>query len=198
MKKIVMCLSVAAVLGGALFAQEAKWHQNQILKVNNANNAAATSQDAGQALIGFEGGYDRLWNGDYGYNTANYGVKLGYIFNDNRAYIAYNRNSDMKDTLLGVDVKTTLQKVILGFETAYPLADSVSLIAGANVGYARLEAKSSLLKATDSGLAVGVKIGGLYNINNNNEIEFGFKAGGHFFDETVWNAGAYVGYNLKF
>jgi hypothetical protein len=201
MKKV---LGLLIFLFGALFAQEAKWHPNDLIGISTKPDDPNLERTAG-FLVGIEAGYERVW-GNYGflgeaigYNTVNYGVKIGYALKgDNRIYLSYSRNTDMEDKEGSYTSTTTLQKVSLGLEGIYPASSNFGIIAGGLLGWAKGDTDDSDGDSySESAFAVGVKVGGIINIGTHNEIEFGIKAGGSFFEETAWNAGAYVGYNFK-
>jgi hypothetical protein len=198
-KSFILLLALAGIMG----AQEAKWHPNDLLRSAPSEEQKAASKDAGKWLVGIEAGYERVWDSWYGYNTANYGIKFGYILQDNnRIYLNYNRNTDMEEEIGSAKATATLQKVLLGLESVSYATANFGIIYGGAIGWAYLsgEAKSNSIsvKVSESALAVGLKVGGIYSIGEHNEIEFGVKAGGSFFEETEWNAGAYAGYSFKF
>ncbi|MDR2081980.1 MAG: hypothetical protein LBP54_08895 [Campylobacteraceae bacterium] len=200
MKKVLIFM----LFIGTIFAQEAKWHPNELIGYSSLQDAGINEID--RWFVGVETGYERVW-GDYGfdyksvsYNTVNYGIKVGYtLYGNNRIYLNYNRNTDMDDNNATHATTTTLQKLLLGIENVRYINDGFGIITGGVVGLAKGDTKwSNGDNDEESALALGVKIGGIINIGIHNEIEFGVKAGGSLFEEIVWNANAYAGYNFRF
>ncbi|MDR2789639.1 MAG: hypothetical protein LBB59_01485 [Campylobacteraceae bacterium] len=198
MKKILIFMLFVS----AIFAQEAKWHQNELI----GQPQDADIDEIDRWFVGVEAGYERVW-GDFGfgfdsvsYNTVNYGIKFGYtLYGDNRIYLNYNRNTDMEDDNATHTTKTTLQKLLLGIDGVRYINESFGIITGGAVGWAQSNTKwSDGGRDKESAFTIGAKVGGIINIGAHSEIEFGLKAGGSLFEETVWNANAYAGYNFKF
>jgi hypothetical protein len=131
-KSFILLLALAGFLG----AQETKWHPNDLIRSSVSEEQKATiGEDAGKWLVGVEAGYERVWDSWYGYNTANYGVKFGYILNDNsRIYLNYNRNTDMKDEIGSAKATATLQKVMLDVESITPATANLGVVYGGAIG----------------------------------------------------------------
>jgi hypothetical protein len=200
MKKILIFMLFVSVI----FAQESKWHPNELIGYSSPQNTDLNEID--RWFVGIETGYEKVW-GDYGfdyksvsYNTVNYGIKVGYtLYGDNRIYLNYNRNTDMEDDNVTHTTTTTLQKLLIGIENVCHISNNFGIITGGVVGWAKGDTKwSDGDNNEESALAIGIKVGGIVSIGIHNEIELGFKVGGSFFEETVWNANAYAGYNFKF
>ncbi|MDR2100697.1 MAG: hypothetical protein LBP40_07735 [Campylobacteraceae bacterium] len=200
MKKVLILMLFIS----AIFAQEARWHPNELIKNQSPQNTNLKEID--RWFVGIEAGYERVW-GDYGfdfksvnYNTINYGVKVGYtLYGKSRIYLNYNRNTDMEDKNSTHATTTTLQKLLLGVEGVSRVNNNFGIITGGVVGLAKGDTKwSDGSDNEEYALALGVKVGGLVSMGAHNEIEFGVKVGGSLFEESVWNAGIYVGYNFKF
>lgn len=149
----------------------------------------------------------------------NLGLKIGYIITDNhRVYGAYGYGSPHKFTDEdGVTLKMPTHKFLFGYDFTPQIREAWRGVLGFYTGYTfgKLKAggKDFSTSANHGGFAYGAKIGLLYEINENNEIEFGtrveqlrFKEKNHYVgkDMTVGvkpthtNFGLYMGYAYKF
>nr|MBP3724373.1 hypothetical protein [Campylobacter sp.] len=170
------------------------------------------------------------------------GLKVGYDFDLWRIYGAYNHNFEAKDSVafigpaLGISVaeelKYSTNDFLIGADWT-PKFNIAGLdfkaILGAFAGISKIDVEyfaqdSVAIHTSDysqNGFIYGLKLGGIYEINQNNEIEFGLK-----FDQAKYsdkdfqikeciggtciqipttakdakrtNIGVFVGYNYKF
>ncbi|RKO64379.1 hypothetical protein CKA54_05690 [Campylobacter sp. P255] len=162
------------------------------------------------------------FNGDLEGNIPVFGLKIGYRLNENhRLYGAYNYSSELSDVInvsrLKIDGEFTTHKFLLGYDFTPKIFEKTRAVLGLYGGYARTDMtlKTSLLSISQDfdGYTYGAKIGALYELNQANEIEFGFKAeqthyntrnfyqstvGSNFYDPKQTNYGLYLGYTYKF
>jgi hypothetical protein len=115
-----------------------------------------------------------------------------------RTHISYSRLAGIKDTISDTKVKAILQKITISIENVEPIINNIFFLLGGNMGWIKGEAKFNGGKEKENAFTGGIKVGILYNINIQNEIELGTKLNANFFEEVVCDAGAYVGYNFKF
>lgn len=200
-----------------------------------ASSFATTSALADGAFMGIESDYsfikakykdedgdivgDSIKSGQLGL-----GVKAGYDFDDYRVYASYgydftaskNRSYDegyVKD-------KWKKHTFLLGADYTPKIGANFKFLVGAYTGFSRLSVKEAWAdvkngKVTETGnnnfnktgWVIGSKVGGIYEINANNAVEFGYKA-----DYTKYgkvekaeitklketNHGIYAGYTYKF
>ncbi|MGH1601252.1 outer membrane beta-barrel protein [Campylobacter majalis] len=153
------------------------------------------------------------------------GLKAGYDFGVWRAYGAYIY--DFQASKNGADSteiwtnKWITHKFIVGTDYTPQVASGFKALVGAYAGLSIMKVdrtwtefnaagavdESGTDKLSFTGYLIGAKVGGIYEINANNEIEFGYK-----FDRTDYgssskhrvsdmketNHGIYLGYNYKF
>ncbi|MDR0407996.1 MAG: hypothetical protein LBH45_03660 [Campylobacteraceae bacterium] len=157
---------------------------------------------------------------DYSDSVFNYGVKAGWYFRDSdmRVYAMFEKNTKAEDTDYDIKFSNEITKVLIGYDAAVvKISENSRLLTGVNLGYAKLKSIVGDHSASYNGIDFGGKVGILYDINNNNEIEFGLKVNCSVFEEkkagerkignTYYDvdilpiqvkAGLYVGYNYKF
>lgn len=146
-------------------------------------------------------------------NGFNLGAKLGYRFTENhRMY--FNIGSDMGLSIPddGGDVDISTMRYILGYDFTPSITDSFRGVLGLYAGYTTLKTKFNFLGATENinygGVVGGVKVGAMYEINANNELELGLKYEGMNLENTTelalksepkpTNLHLYVGYAYRF
>ena len=166
------------------------------------------------------------------------GLKVGYDFDLWRVYGAINHNFEAKDSLavvgpaLGLPILEELKwsgnDFVLGADWTpkFNLAGlDFKAILGAFAGISKIDVKYFAQDGADTmtsdysqdGFIYGLKLGGIYQINQNNEIEFGLKYDKAKYDDKNialnmsgtlapmtakdtkrTNLGVFVGYNYKF
>lgn len=204
-----------------------------LLKAVVATSLVASFVCADGAFVGFEAGYDKSslkdkWNdNDPAYSYSNkykdgqfgLGVKGGYDFGMFRAYGEYFYKFKAKDDIVDEDDDTVelswkSHNFLVGGDFTPSLTDNFKFALGVYTGVSRINLKAQnpatneSVKQNDTGWIIGGKIGGIYELNQNNEIEFGFKTDytrykKHTEEEgnarfTATNTGFYLGYNYKF
>lgn len=180
------------------------------------------------AFIGIDTDYSfrsehKIKNGDdenVKFNDGQFGVglKAGYDFDGFRVYAKYSYDpkaskyfSDAKE-----DVKWETHKFVVGADYTPAINDDFKFVAGGYAGYVRqnfnLRPNNSKYNENFSinGIVLGAKVGGIYNIDKHNEIEFGYNIeyakysnkalldGGASNNHYETNHGLYLGYNYKF
>lgn len=152
-------------------------------------------------------------------NPLRLGIKGGYDFDDYRVYGGYYYQTKSKYSFSNKDidanVKWTEHNFLIGIDYTPHITDNVKLIAGVNAGLGVLNVDINTktttnnsihygkYKDTSVGYVLGLGLGGAYEIDDNNEIEAGFKftANGYKLDgdrNLFHNYGAYIAYNYKF
>lgn len=153
------------------------------------------------------------------------GLKTGYDFDAFRVWGGYSyRTKGSEDyNIKGpngfVDGEFSWQthNILVGADYTPSLTDSFKLAVGAYTGISivkgEFSGKSEYIidgvkhtgndvSKTDTGALFGLKLGGIYEIVQNNEIEFGIKGDyqttGLDAYDNILNYGIYVGYNYKF
>lgn len=157
------------------------------------------------------------------------GLKAGYDFDQFRVYGAYQYSPKSKtfeyEETAGsykFDYEESVQShdLTIGADYTPSFTNNFKGLIGGYVGYSRLKVKANgqesvagkITKTSESagtnGVIYGVRLGGIYSFNQNNELEFGVKAeqakykaveGDDWeFKEKTTNYGAFVGYNYKF
>ncbi|MCR8679431.1 MULTISPECIES: hypothetical protein [Campylobacter] len=154
--------------------------------------------------LGLKGGYDfdtfRVWGG-YSYRTKG---SEDYNLRDGADFIDGKFSWQTHNILVGADYTPLLSdnlKLALGAYTG------ISFVKGEFSGQAQYTSGIYTYtldnsSTTGTGALIGLKIGGIYEVVKNNEIEFGVKGdyqttGIDEFD-NILNYGVYVGYNYKF
>ena len=165
------------------------------------------------------------------------GLKTGYDFGQFRVYGAYQYNPKAKETHdethntpnFAQQVHEELQwqshDITVGADYTPSFTENFKGLVGGYMGYshAKITDKyhSSFTDSTgrtythedssskgSNGFVYGLRLGGIYSFNQNNELEFGIKAeqakykkvddGDWYFKNKITNYGAFVGYNYKF
>ncbi|EAJ6135963.1 porin family protein [Campylobacter lari] len=199
------------------------------------SNLALADENSG-LLLGIDAGWfhtkiksdlehtknNKKFNGDLEGNIPVFSLRAGYRFNENhRIYGAYNYSSELSDvintTRLKIDGEFTTHKFLLGYDFTPKIFEKTRAVLGVYGGYAKTDItlKTNFLSLSQNfdGYTYGAKIGALYELNQANEIEFGFKAeqshyntrnfyqgavGSNFYDPKQTNYGLYLGYTYKF
>jgi hypothetical protein len=172
-------------------------------------------------FIGVEGGAGKVFSGEYfDGSSADYGIKIGYYFTPSlRAYAAYNKNSNVKfDYTVYIpyygtyDIESKADVDIFGIGYDALLGSgSLKFLAGLQIGYAKVSLDESIdrlgvsISQSKTGLNLGAKLGGLYDISEHHKIEVGVKTSLNFIkyndgenDEYIKHIGLYAGYSYKF
>lgn len=162
------------------------------------------------------------------------GLKAGYDFGQFRVYGQYQHNFKAKESETmdfyyngqltsrdEGDYSWTTNDLTVGADFTPSFSDNFKGLLGGYLGYSKLKYKYDI-KHYDSqgnyrktwadswnanGFQYGVRLGGIYSFNQNNELEFGVKAeqvrysaddDGDSFKFKTTNYGGFVGYNYKF
>ena len=218
MKKSVKLLSLLAMLagfstvasaegvfvGGSLDAQSSK------LKGNDCDPDEDCSISGGRMGLGLKSGYDFGQFRVYGQYQHNFKAKESVSTEFN-----YGGFVDKDE---GEESWTT-NDLTVGADYTPSFTDNFKGLVGGYLGYSRLKYKYNIVHTYNNGKNVkywsgsdnangflyGLRLGGIYNFNQNNELEFGvkaeqtrykFKEDSEKFKST--NYGAFVGYNYKF
>ena len=193
--------------------------RNFVARALLLSSLVAASAMAEGLFVGGEAGYN-FKNEAAGFNDGQpqIGVKAGYDFGTFRAYGGYfygfkgedsssNAHTKKKvkwrthDFVGGADFTPELFsrfKLVLGAYTGISVLNTEVKIDYSNGGWARAD-------DTLGGFILGGKIGALYEVGSNSEIEMGFKAskawykdGDYIEDNDGKKYGVYAGYNYKF
>ncbi|MBT0611550.1 hypothetical protein [Campylobacter hyointestinalis] len=205
--------------------------KKSILKASVVSSLLCSLTFAEGAFIGFESDYSFQSNlktkglGDKVVEVkdgqAGIGLKLGYDFDIYRVYGSYIYDFEAKKTIQDdthgfVTPKWTTHKLIVGADYTPSITNDFKLAIGAYTGMSIINLKATYkdngnyVENSDNseGLILGAKLGGIYSIDSNNEIEFGFKTDRTKYrkfkdsldlrDTRETNYGLYIGYNYKF
>lgn len=191
--------------------------KNFALKASLVASLLTTCVFAESAFIGFEGDYSFKSNlkidGDsIGKSQTGLGIKAGNDFDTFRVYVAYAYDLKTKKTFTDdgdrAELKWNKHSFLIGGDYTPNISNSFKLLAGAYTGVSKLNLEISDETETEKekhfGIVVGAKLGGIYDINANNAVEFGYKA-----DYTKYNKkydarlketnhGLFAGYTYKF
>lgn len=191
--------------------------KNLALKASLVASLLVSQTFAESAFIGFEGDYSfrsnlKIDSDSIGKGQAGLGIKAGYDFDTFRAYGAYVYDLKTKKTFTDdgdrVELKWTKHSFLIGGDYTPSISNSFKLLAGAYTGVSRINIKvrrdDESSKFNFTGIVVGAKLGGIYEIDKSNAVEFGYKA-----DYTKYNKkydaklketnhGLFVGYTYKF
>ena len=154
--------------------------------------------------LGLKAGYDfdafRVWGG-YSYRTKG---SEDYNMKDGAGFINGEFNWQTHNILIGADYTPSLTD---SFKLALGAYTGLSIVKGEFSGKSEytidgVKHTGNDVSKTDTGALFGLKLGGIYEIVENNEIEFGIKGdyqttGIEDYD-NILNYGVYVGYNYKF
>lgn len=224
MKKVLLVSSCVALLASSSFAEgffiggEGGW-LNSKMKLTSKGKITTYTTDTfiPQETTSFENTEKHTRNG------ANVSLKAGYVFTDNhRIYAAYGYNFGFNFNTDNTNLNVNSHKILLGYDFTPQIYDSWRGVLGLYGGYSLFKMSGNNLYKdlrSANGFAYGAKIGALYEVNEHNEIEFGFKAeqllhskdvnmedsdtmmpitSSGTFKPTATNLGLYVGYTYKF
>lgn len=155
-----------------------------------------------------------------------FGFKAGQDFGDYRLWAGYSYQTEASETQTlsngkdSIDLKFawSAHNFLVGADYTPSITESFKAVVGAYGGLSVIKAKNQTdgkitfggstytgngsQSKTDTGAIVGLRLGGIYAVDANDEIEFGVKTD---YTKTginginyVTNYGVYVGYNYKF
>ena len=197
-------LSSSAAAQGGFVGVEGALLQSQV-KLDDIYPSVLDDPKDTSIELGLKGGYDfdafRVWGG-YSYRTKG---SEDYNMKDGADFINGELNWQTHNILVGADYTPSLTD---SFKLALGAYTGISFVKRELSGQAQytsggyiytLDGSSS---TTGTGALIGLKLGGIYEVVKNNEIEFGIKGdyqttGIDEFD-NILNYGLYVGYNYKF
>ncbi|MBR1374622.1 MAG: hypothetical protein IJ566_00880 [Cardiobacteriaceae bacterium] len=167
----LLCANAAAEvfvgIGGDLTYSKLKDRQNQtILEIPAYGNAAAVNHTSDKNSVS---GSRLGWN-----------AKVGYDFFQYRAYLSYQYNSKTKETYWGDlwfddgSKKWKSQDYIIGADYTPSFNERWKGLFGVYLGKSSLKLGGDYSYKT-SGFLYGAKIGGIYNIDQRQALEMGFK-----------------------
>lgn len=149
---------------------------------------------------------------------VNLGVKAGYDFDSFRAYGTYRYNFKAKDSyfmdnFLG-NMEWKSHDFLIGADYTPNITDSFKFSLGVYGGISRLNVRLESINydgnpkdnfsKDKTGFIYGAKIGGIYGLDENNEVEFGYQIDESDYGKIedakvkVRDHGLYLGYNYKF
>ncbi|MBR6952804.1 MAG: hypothetical protein IKH66_03185 [Campylobacter sp.] len=203
---------------------------NLVTKLVLASSLMANFASANSVFVGFDGVYNIKSeleldagnvSGKIKDSTFGLGLKVGYDFDLFRVYGEYLYKTKAKDSYSDNDGESLYEwnahQFLIGADYTPRLMENFKFVLGAYTGISRLNYEISTTdivlgnyddKVNKTGWLLGAKIGGIYELNSNNEIEFGVK--GDYvnygsvsdydgsLDFTEMNYGLYLGYNFKF
>ncbi|WP_086288560.1 outer membrane beta-barrel protein [Campylobacter devanensis] len=196
-------LSSSAVAQGVFVGVEGALLQNQV-KLDDIYPSVLDDPKDTSIELGLKGGYDfdafRVWGG-YSYRTKG---SEDYNMKDGTDFINGEFNWQTHNILVGADYTPSLTD---SFKLALGAYTGLSIVKGEFSGQAEYTTDGLTYvmdndSTTGTGAIFGLKLGGIYEVVENNEIEFGIKGdyqttGIEDYD-NILNYGVYVGYNYKF
>ena len=193
--------------------------RNFVARALLLSSLVAASAMAEGLFVGGEAGYN-FKNEAAGFNDGQpqIGVKAGYDFGTFRAYGGYFYGFKGEDSSSNAHAKKKVKwrthDFVGGADFTPELFGRFKLVLGAYTGISVLNTEvkidysnGSRARADDTlgGFILGGKIGALYEVGSNSEIEMGFKAskawykdGDYIEDNDGKKYGVYAGYNYKF
>ncbi|ALV24387.1 outer membrane beta-barrel domain protein [Campylobacter iguaniorum] len=199
--------------------------KNSILKIGIAVSITCAFAMGEGAFIGVESDYsfesnlktkDEINSANFKDNQVGIGLKAGYDFDIYRVYGSYIYDLQAKDSIIDEDgdplaLKWNTHKFIIGAEYTPVVANDLKLAIGGYTGMSILKMKVNAIDENEKddikGWIIGAKLGGIYAIDESNEVEFGLKADrtdygksdkSEMKDAKETNYGFYLGYNYKF
>lgn len=174
---------------------------------------------AESAFMGVETGYGftSKLSSDYGdvkdHGIPTLGIKGGYDYDAFRIYGAYNYDFKAKVNEDEDKVEWTKHAITLGADWTPEINENFKFLLGAYGGLGILDFNGEVtyddyyvkVDETSVGFLLGARVGGLAEIDEHNEVEFGFKTEWSTYkdfeyiddiDNTVYEI--YAGYNYKF
>ncbi|WP_086296073.1 outer membrane beta-barrel protein [Campylobacter devanensis] len=196
-------LSSSAVAQGVFVGVEGALLQSQV-KLDDIYPSVLDDPKDTSIELGLKGGYDfdafRVWGG-YSYRTKG---SEDYNMKDGTDFINGEFNWQTHNILVGADYTPSLTD---SFKLALGAYTGLSIVKGEFSGQAEYTTDGLTYvmdndSTTGTGAIFGLKLGGIYEVVENNEIEFGIKGdyqttGIEDYD-NILNYGVYVGYNYKF
>ena len=203
-------LSSSAAAQGGFVGVEGALLQSQLKLDYPFSNLLDDPKDTSMEL-GLKGGYDfdtfRILGG-YSYRSQGsqkYNLRSGNDFND---FIDGEFSWQTNNIFLGVNYTPSLSN---NFKLSLGAYTGLSIVKGEFTGQAQFTAQNrngtyrreySDNSVTKVGSILGGKLGAIYEVVENNEIEFGIKGDYQTTNITEYNNiinyGLYVGYNYKF
>ncbi|WP_096026526.1 outer membrane beta-barrel protein [Campylobacter lanienae] len=200
-------LSSSAAAQGGFVGVEGVLLQSQV-KLDDIYPSVLDDPKDTSIELGLKAGYDfdvfRVWGG-YSYRTKG---SEDDNMKDGADFINGEFNWQTHNILVGADYTPSLTdsfKLTLGAYTG------ISIVRGEFTGQAQFTTQDSYgtyeftlsdNSITGVGSIWGAKLGGIYEVVENNEIEFGIKGDYKITDiedyDNILNYGVYVGYNYKF
>lgn len=203
---------------------------NVCFKATVIGSLVCSSVLAQGAFVGFEVDYSFKSNNKikeddgesskYHDNQFGLGVKAGYDFDVARVYGKYSyslkASQEISDRKGHEKYDWKTHRFLLGADYTPQIAQDFKLVLGGYTGLAVQKTTADvhefnigkyIIKANQKGWVLGAKIGGIYSINANNEVEFGYRADRTDYraskklesvDNKETNHGFYLGYNYKF
>ncbi|PSM52218.1 hypothetical protein CBLAS_0211 [Campylobacter blaseri] len=194
--------------------------KNVLVKTILASSLVASSMLAEGLFVGGEAGYYKTSTSlieDPGLPTekkvtfkkshASLGFKAGYDFDMYRVYGEYIHNFKAKINFEdGAYISQKSDDILIGADYTPKITDNFKFVVGAFGGRSKMKYKvkndlNEIFKFSGHGWKIGAKVGGIYEINSQNEVEFGVKAAFAKYkslDNKPKPYGAYIGYNYKF
>lgn len=154
------------------------------------------------------------------------GIKAGYDFDYYRLWAGYSYQTEASETQTlsngkdSIDLKFawSAHNFLVGADYTPSITESFKAVVGAYGGLSVIKAKNQTdgkitfggstytgngsQSKTDTGAIVGLRLGGIYAVDANDEIEFGLKTDytktGNDKADDVTSYGVYVSYNYKF
>ncbi|WP_086267901.1 outer membrane beta-barrel protein [Campylobacter devanensis] len=196
-------LSSSAAAQGVFVGVEGVLLQSQV-KLDDIYPSVLDDPKDTSIELGLKGGYDfdafRVWGG-YSYRTKG---SEDYNMKDGTDFINGEFNWQTHNILVGADYTPSLTD---SFKLALGAYTGLSIVKGKFSGQAEYTTDGLTYvmdndSTTGTGAIFGLKLGGIYEVIENNEIEFGIKGdyqttGIEDYD-NILNYGVYVGYNYKF
>ncbi|MDR1614160.1 MAG: hypothetical protein LBS26_01175 [Campylobacteraceae bacterium] len=157
-------------------------------------------------------------------STLSGGIKIGYIFSPNhRAYFAYNnggkREHEVHESSVYIKGEQQTKTVVVGYSFTPQISENKRFLLDIHAGSAKTHAVETITSGFTtikedipfSGTVVGVRLGTIYSINKNMELEFTVKIDGLSYDEAAFknssttkakqdqtDVGFFIGANYKF
>lgn len=197
-------------VGGSLDAQSSKLKESDCI-------GECASLSGSRIGLGLKAGYDFGQFRVYGQYQHNFKAKetetvTEYYTWQGQQYHSYTDDGEWSWTTNDLSV---------GADFTPSFSDNFKGLLGGYLGYSHLKYKYNVVHLTNNGNNVkywnggwnangfqyGVRLGGIYSFNQNNELEFGVKAeqvrysaddDGDSFKFKTTNYGGFVGYNYKF
>ncbi len=194
-------MSSAVLAEGTFVGVEGAFVQSKVNLDSDANEFFSNPKD-GAFEFGFKAGQDfgdyRLWAG-YFYRTK---ASEKYSFSGPGGYVNAEINWKSHNFVVGADYTPSITenfKALLGAYTGLAITKSeIKGDASLASGYEFSDSGSE----TDAGALIGLRLGGIYLIDQSNELEFGVKTDytktGIDGADDATSYGVYVGYNYKF